>query len=81
MCQQYVKYINIIIIYLILIQGPILKCLSALKCVMEMLIFVQGIPTIKAEEDQYTFIMLNRDRIKSTVPLHTEEHLVTTGKH
>lgn len=64
--------------YLIFTHDPILKCLSSLQCILDMLIFAQGISTIKAaEQDQYALILLNRDRIKSTIPIHTEEHLLT----
>ena len=67
--------------YLIFTYYPLLIYLSGLKCILNMLIFARGISAIKAaEQDQYTLILLNRYRMKSTIFVHIEEHLLTVKK-
>lgn len=66
------KYIYLMIIFLIFTHDSRPKMpLWPFRCMPDVLVFAQGISTIKAaERDQYSSPLLHRDRIKKHHPLH-----------
>ena len=66
------KYIYVMIIFLIFTHDSRPKMPPwPFRCMLDVLMFAQGISTIKAaERDQYTGPLLHRDRIKKHHPLH-----------